>query len=83
MWKTQNVTQATITPAPFVIEKPLTTAELAEVVPLHPVTILRWARDGRIPHRRLSARKIVFLPSEINKWLASGSGYSEPAVHAA
>ena len=55
------------------IERPLTAQQLAEIVPLHSVTLLRWAREGKIPHRRLSARKIVFLPSEINAWLVSGS----------
>jgi predicted DNA-binding transcriptional regulator AlpA len=59
----------------------LTAQELSRIVSLHPVTILRWARQGRIPHRRLSARKIVFLLSEINAWLASG--YTEPANRAA
>lgn len=62
----------------------LTAQELSGIVPLHPVTILRWAREGKIPHRRLSARKIVFLPSEINAWLASGSTlYTDPATRAA
>jgi predicted site-specific integrase-resolvase len=62
----------------------LTAQQLATIVPLHPVTLLRWAREGKIPHRRLSARKIVFLPSEISRWLACGSNlYAEPAVCAA
>lgn len=62
----------------------LTAQELSQIVPLHPVTILRWAREGRIPCRRLSARKIVFLPSEINAWLESGSTlYADPVGHAA
>jgi excisionase family DNA binding protein len=62
----------------------LTAQELASIVPLHSGTILRWAREGRIPHRRLSARKIVFLLSEVNAWLASGSSlYSDPAARAA
>ncbi|MBS1799563.1 MAG: helix-turn-helix domain-containing protein [Acidobacteria bacterium] len=65
------------------IEKPLNAQQLSEVIDLHPVTILRWAREGRIPHRRLSARKIMFLPSQIREWLASGSRYPEFAVHAA
>lgn len=66
------------------IEVPLTAQELSRIVPLHPVTILRWAREGRIPHRRLSARKVLFLPSEINKWIASGSNlYPDSAVRAA
>jgi excisionase family DNA binding protein len=66
------------------IERPLSATELAPMIGLHSVTILRWAREGRIPHHRLSARKIVFLPSEINHWLASGSGlYPVPVGHAA
>jgi hypothetical protein len=66
------------------IEVPVTAQQLAGIVPLHPVTLLKWAREGKIPHRRLSARKIVFLPSEIRRWLASGSGlYSGPVGHAA
>jgi excisionase family DNA binding protein len=51
----------------------LTARELSRIVPLHAVTILRWAREGRIPSHRLSPRKVVFIPSEINEWLASGS----------
>ncbi|WP_084214450.1 helix-turn-helix domain-containing protein [Terriglobus sp. TAA 43] len=63
------------------IERPLTAQELAEIVPLHPVTLLRWARENKIPHRRLSARRIVFIPSQINHWLASE--YSESVGHVA
>ena len=67
-----------------IVTSMLTAQELSRIVPLHPVTILRWAREGKIPHRRLSARKIVFLPSEINTWLASGPTlYTEPATRAA
>jgi predicted DNA-binding transcriptional regulator AlpA len=51
------------------------------VIDLHPVTILRWAREGKIPSRRLSARKIVFLASEVNAWLESR--YTVPVVRAA
>lgn len=65
------------------IEVPLTAQELSRIVPLHPVTILRWAKEGRIPCRRLSARKVLFLPSEINRWLADSNLYTEPAGHAA
>jgi hypothetical protein len=62
----------------------LTAQELSRIVPLHPVTILKWAREGRIPHRRLSARKIIFLLSEVNAWLSPGSSlYSDPATRAA
>jgi excisionase family DNA binding protein len=66
------------------IERPLSATELAPVIGLHSVTILRWAREGKIPHHRLSARKIVFLPSEINRWIAGGSGlYAIRVGHAA
>jgi predicted DNA-binding transcriptional regulator AlpA len=66
------------------IERPLSATELAPIIGLHSVTILRWAREGRIPHHRLSARKIVFLPSEINHWIAGGSGlYPVHVGHAA
>lgn len=56
----------------FGIEVPLTAKQLAAIIPLHPVTLLRWAREGKIPHRRLSARKVLFLQSEIQRWLADG-----------
>ena len=69
------------TPSVSAIESPLTAQELSKIVPLHPVTILRWAREGRIPCRRLSARKVLFLPSEVSKWLSSG--YAGNAVRAA
>jgi Helix-turn-helix domain len=62
------------------LEAPLNARQLAEILPLHPVTILKWARQGKIPCHRLSARKIVFLPSEITRWL---SDYTNKAVRAA
>jgi len=63
------------------IVRPLSAAELAPILGLHSVTLLRWAREGRIPHRRLSARKVVFIPSEVDAWLLSG--YTVSAVRAA
>ncbi|MBW4039195.1 MAG: helix-turn-helix domain-containing protein [Acidobacteria bacterium] len=72
------------TPSVPAIETPLTAQELSKIVPLHHVTILKWAREGRIPSRRLSARKVLFLPSEVSKWLSSDSNlYPTNAVHAA
>jgi hypothetical protein len=62
------------------LEAPLNARQLAEILPLHPVTILKWARQGKIPCHRLSPRKIVFLPSEITRWL---SDYTNKAVRAA
>ena len=72
------------TPINLNVNTVLTAQELSHIVRLHPVTILRWAREGRIPHRRLSSRKIVFLRNEINAWLGSShAGYTEQAVRAA
>jgi excisionase family DNA binding protein len=71
-------------PAPAMaipIIRPLSAAELAPILGLHSNTLLRWAREGRIPHRRLGTRKIVFLPSEVDAWLLSG--YTVSAVRAA
>jgi excisionase family DNA binding protein len=59
---------------PEAIEIPLTAEQLSKILPLHPGTILRWAREGKIPHKRLGARKILFMPSEIRAWLESLNG---------
>jgi excisionase family DNA binding protein len=59
----------------------LTAQEAAKIARIHPGTLLRWAREGRVPHRRLSARKVVFPLSQLNSWLTSG--YAGSAVRAA
>lgn len=59
----------------------LTSKEAARIARLHPVTLLRWAREGRVPHRRLSARKIVFPSEQLKAWLESG--YNDSTVRAA
>ena len=58
----------------------LTTAEAAKIARVHQGTLLRWARDGRVPHRRLSARKVVFPLSQLTAWL---SGYTDSVARAA
>ena len=65
------------------LEKPVTAKHLAQVLEVHSVTILKWAREGRIPCRRISPRKIVFLPSQIAQWLAEREGYTESVGRAA
>jgi predicted DNA-binding transcriptional regulator AlpA len=57
-----------------VIETPLRAEPLAKILPLHPGTILKWAREEKIPHKRLGPRTIVFMPSEIQAWLESKNG---------
>jgi len=59
----------------------LTPKEAAKVARLHHGTLLRWAREGKVPHRRLSARKIVFPQSQLVAWLETG--YTGSAVRAA
>ena len=67
-------------PLPF--EQLLSADEAAKLLLLHPVTLLRWAREGRIPSHRLG-RKVAFRQSELNAWLLSRSGYTVDAVRAA
>jgi excisionase family DNA binding protein len=59
----------------------LTAKEAAQIARIHPVTLLRWAREGRVPHSRLSSRKIVFPRSQLTAWL--DSGYTGSTVRAA
>jgi predicted site-specific integrase-resolvase len=59
----------------------LTAKEAARVARVHPVTLLRWAREGKVPHRRLSPRKIVFPSRQLRSWLQWG--YTGNAVRAA
>ena len=48
--------------------EPLISAEHAgSLLGIHPVTLLRWAREGRVPHRRLG-RKVKFRASELDSW---------------
>jgi excisionase family DNA binding protein len=32
-------------------------------------TVLKWAREGKIPHHRISARCLRFDVAEVNAWL--------------
>jgi len=61
--------------------EPLITAvEAASLLTIHPVTLLRWAREGRIPHVRLG-RRVTFRTSVLELWLVSN--YSMVTTHAA
>lgn len=63
-----------------IFEPLIDSAQAASLLQLHPVTLLRWARSGRVPHHRLG-RKVVFRASELNSWLASR--YTNAAVRVA
>lgn len=67
------------------IETPWNAQQLAAFLGMHKVTVLKWTREGRIPHRKLSARKILYIPQQIREWLVvSGSNpYTEPVGRAA
>jgi excisionase family DNA binding protein len=58
------------TPKTTTFEPLISAAEASQLLDLHPVTLLRWAREGRIPHRRLG-RRVVFRVSELDRWLNS------------
>jgi len=61
--------------------EPLISAvDAGKLLGIHPVTLLRWAREGRIPHRRLG-RKVKFRVSELNSW--SANAYTDSAVRVA
>jgi excisionase family DNA binding protein len=59
----------------------LTAKEASRIARIHPVTLLRWAREGKVPHRRLGSRKILFPSKPFSEWLESG--YTDNAVRAA
>lgn len=59
----------------------LSVADAAHLLHIHPSTLLRWAREGRVPHKRLSARKIVFPVGQLRAWIEAD--YNNLAVRAA
>lgn len=42
--------------------------EVAEWIGLHPETVRQMAREGRIPHIKISNR-LRFRPEDIERWL--------------
>lgn len=64
----------------LIFEPLISAAEAAQLLGIHPVTILRWAREGRVPHVRLG-RKVKFRVSELNSW--SSAIYTNRAVRVA
>ena len=57
-------------PTTLTFEPLISAAQAGQLLGLHPVTLLRWAREGRIPHRRLG-RKVKFRVSELDSWYAA------------
>jgi len=63
-----------------VFEPLLTTEEAAILLRIHKVTLLRYVREGLVPHKRIG-RKVAFRASELNDWWTSD--YTGAAVRAA
>ena len=47
----------------------LTAQVVADILDVHPETVLRWTRRGEIPARRLPGGQIRFREDEIEEWL--------------
>ena len=58
----------------------LSAVDAGSLLGIHHVTLLRWAREGKVPHRRLG-RKVKFRASELDSWYATL--YTERAVRVA
>jgi excisionase family DNA binding protein len=67
-------------PTILTFEPLISAVDAGQLLGIHPVTLLRWAREGRIPHCRLG-RKVKFRVSELNAW--STTLYTDRAVRVA
>jgi excisionase family DNA binding protein len=52
--------------------RPLTTKQAAEMLGLHPMTVYKWSRTGRIPTLRLGGA-LRFDPQALAAWLEARS----------
>ncbi|MGH9025659.1 MAG: helix-turn-helix domain-containing protein [Acidimicrobiia bacterium] len=53
----------------------LTTAQAAELLQVHPESLRKMVREGRVPvHRFPEGRALRFLKNELLDWLASQPG---------
>lgn len=65
---------------PAAFEALLSAVQAAQLLHLHPNTLLLWARSGKVPCLRLG-RRVAFRASALNQWLLTQ--YTTPAVRAA
>jgi len=65
---------------PAIFEALLTAVQAAQLMNLHPNTLLLWARAGKVPCIRMG-RRVAFRATSLNQWLAGQ--YTVPAVRAA
>jgi excisionase family DNA binding protein len=66
----QMIAMALPSQKPVQFEPLISAVDAGQLLDIHPVTLLRWAREGRVPHRRLG-RRVVFRVSELDRWLNS------------
>jgi excisionase family DNA binding protein len=66
----------------FSFEKLLSANEAAELLRIHVNTLRLWAREGKVPSRRIG-RRLMFRASVLNRWLEEESSYTDNAVRAA
>lgn len=62
--------------APAGFEKLLTPPEAAALLQVHPVTLRKWAREGRVPSIKLG-RKVAFRASDLDLWVRSQVQYTQ------
>jgi excisionase family DNA binding protein len=43
--------------------------DIAQLANVSLQTVLKWAREGKIPHHRISPRCLRFSLEEVNHWL--------------
>ena len=54
----------------------MTTNEIAEYLKLHPITIIKYAREGKIPATRIG-RVWRYDKELVDRWIAQAENYSE------
>jgi predicted DNA-binding transcriptional regulator AlpA len=50
-------------------ERPVTAREMAPHVGISPAVLLRWARQGKVPSKKLPSGAVRFYHSEMDTWL--------------
>ena len=66
---------AAATPRPEGVEAPLTKEQVGVLLGIHPETIGKWAKEGRLPAHK-AGRLLRFFWSEVRGWMsASRTGH--------
>jgi DNA-binding transcriptional MerR regulator len=61
------------------MEKYLTTEEVAEAARTAPSTVRYWKMIGKGPHSVKRGRRVLYAESEVERWLAHGNEGNENA----